>query len=96
MKIVNRLLISQKSCIYHKMFEWVLNEKLYGPFLWMRFNCFKATEALRGDSLLIATQFPGLFGTNLIHLRRREGWVDIEPLNGFEPETVGLGIQCLS
>ena len=28
MKIVNRLLFSQKSCIYYKMFEWVLNASL--------------------------------------------------------------------
>ena len=27
-------------------------KKLYGLFLWMRFNCLKATLSLRGDSLL--------------------------------------------
>ena len=55
------------------MFNWVLNaalfpvnnkernilhEKLYGPFLWMGFNCLKATEPLRGVSFLFTTQSP--------------------------------------
>ena len=40
--------------------------KLYGPFLQMGFNCLKATEPLRGDSLLFTTQFPGFPGTHLI------------------------------
>ena len=31
----------------------------------MGFNCFKATETLRGDSLLFTTQFPGVPGTHL-------------------------------
>ena len=33
------------------------NFKLYGPFLWMRFNCLKAREPLRGGSLLYTTKF---------------------------------------
>ena len=54
------------------MFDWVLNtpllsvknkdkllyEKLYSPSLWMGFICLKATEPLRGDSLLFTTQPP--------------------------------------
>ena len=27
-------------------------KKLYGPFLWMGFNCLKGTEPLRGSTLL--------------------------------------------
>ena len=46
------------------------NLKLYGPFLWMGFNCLKAAEPPRGDSLLFTTQSPGNPGTHLIDLRR--------------------------
>ena len=44
--------------------------KLYDPFLWMGFNCLKATEPLRGDSLLFTTKFPAIPGTHLIDLER--------------------------
>ena len=40
---------------------------------WMGFNCFKATEALRGDSLLFITRFPGVHGTHLIDIKRMKG-----------------------
>ena len=43
------------------------------PFLWMGFNCLKATEPLRGDSLLFTIQFPGVPGTQLIDLGRMKG-----------------------
>ena len=35
-------------------------KKLYGPFYGWGFNCFKATEPLRGDSLLFTTKFRGI------------------------------------
>ena len=31
-------------------------KKHYGTFLWMGFNCFKATEPLRGGTLLFTTK----------------------------------------
>ena len=31
-------------------------KKLYGPFLWVCYNCLKATEPPRGDSLLFTSQ----------------------------------------
>ena len=31
------------------------NIKLYGPFLWMVFNCLKATEPLQGESFIFTT-----------------------------------------
>ena len=34
------------------------SKKLYGPFLWMEFNCLKTTEPLREDSLLFTTNNP--------------------------------------
>ena len=49
------------------------NMKLYGPFLWMKFNCLKATEPVQGDSLLFTTQPPGVPGTDLINLERGKG-----------------------
>ena len=52
------------------------NFKLYGPFLWMGFNCFKA-RATRGSSLLFTTKFPDIPGTHFIDLGRMKGWVDL-------------------
>ena len=43
------------------------------PFLWMRFNYLKATEPLRGGSLLFTTKFPEIPGTHFINLRRMKG-----------------------
>ena len=42
-------------------------------FLWMGFNCLKATEALQRDSLLCTTKFPEIPGTPLIDLGRMKG-----------------------
>ena len=67
-----------------------LKKQLYGPFLWMGFDCLKAAEQLRGGSLLITTKFPEIPGTHLINFGKMKGWVD------FELGTPGLGIQCLN
>ena len=48
--------------VYFKTFTFEKN------FLWMGFNCLKATEPVRGDSLLFTTQPPGLPGIYLINL----------------------------
>ena len=53
-------------------FFWYFSKKLYGPFYWMGFNCLRATEPLRGGSLLF-TEIPG---THLIDLGRMKGWVN--------------------
>ena len=47
--------------------SYMENIKLYGPFLWMEFNCQKDTEPLRGYSLVFTTQPPGVPGTHLIN-----------------------------
>ena len=47
-------------------------KKLYGPFLWMGFNCLKAT-ATSGGSLLFTTKFPEIPGTHFIDLGRMKG-----------------------
>ena len=49
------------------------NLKFYGPFLWMGFNCFQATETIRGGSLLFTTQPQKVAGTHLISLERMKG-----------------------
>ena len=48
-------------------------KKLFGPFLWMGFNCLKTTEPMRGDSLLFNTLSPGVLGTYLIDFGRMKG-----------------------
>ena len=52
--------------------------QLYDPFLWMEFNCYKASEPLWGDSLLLTTKFPEIPGNHLIDLGRMKGWVNLE------------------
>ena len=49
-------------------FCFFLKKKLCGPFLWMGFNYFKATEPLRGGTLLFATKLPSIlsFPENLL------------------------------
>ena len=59
----------------------------------MGFNCLKATEQLRGDSLLSTTKFPEIPGTHFTDIRRMKGAEsNLEPPRGFEPGTPGLGI----
>ena len=48
--------------------------KLYGPLLWMRFNCLKTTEPLRGDSLLFTTKFSEIPGTYWKVERLNQPW----------------------
>ena len=51
--------------------------------LWMEFNCLKATEPLRRDSLLFTTKSLGVPGTHLINLRRMEVLVNLEATQWF-------------
>ena len=60
-----------KSNLSHKLN--IKKNKLYGPFLWIGFNCLKATEPLRGDRLLFNVQFPGILGIQLTNLRIMKG-----------------------
>ena len=57
-------------------------------FLWMGFNCLKATEPLRGGSLLFTTYFPEIPGTHFIDLGRMKEWV-IQP--GSHPVVLNTG-----
>ena len=47
--------------------------KLFGPFLRIGFNCLKAREPLRGDSLLFTTKSPEDPSTHFINLGRMKG-----------------------
>ena len=52
------------------------NIKLDGPYLWMRFNCLKATEPLQEDTLLFTTQSPGVPGTHSSGFKPAQGpWI---------------------
>ena len=44
--------------IAHYIYLYTYIYKLYGPFLWMGFNCLKATD------LLFTTKFPEICGTH--------------------------------
>ena len=52
---------------------------LYNPFLWMGFNCLKATEPLRGDSLLFINKSLGVTSTHLYIVLQRDE-MSIHPL----------------
>ena len=47
--------------------------KLYGPFLWIGLNGLKATQPLRGGSLLFTTEFPEIPGIHFIDPGRMKG-----------------------
>ena len=51
----------------------IKRKQLYGSFLWMTFNYLKATEPLRGGSLLFTTKFLESPGTHVIDLGRMKG-----------------------
>ena len=54
------------------------NLKHYSSFLWLGFNCIKATEPLRWDILLFTTQSPGVRGNHLINFYLMKDWNDID------------------
>ena len=74
-------------CVFVFFFLFLIMAPCYG---W--FNCLKAREPLWGGSLLFTTTFPEIPGTHLMNLRRMKDSVDLEPPNGFEHGTPGLGI----
>ena len=63
-------------------FVFFLKNKLYGPFLWMGFNCLK-TRATWGGSLLFTTKFPVIPGTHFVDLGRMKVWVDLGATQWF-------------
>ena len=61
---------------------------LYTPFLMIAFNCLKATEPLRGDSLLLTNKSPGVSGTHFMD----ESRVELGAASGFITGTSESGI----
>ena len=85
MNFIHMINVINKNIVWKRSIDWdkrhfflyvdqsLKKKKLYGPFLWMWFNCLKATEPLRGGSFLFTTKFPGIPGTHLIDIRRMKG-----------------------
>ena len=67
----NRVKIEQ-NCRTLPLMVIRIKKKLYGPILWMWFNCLKARATSIG-SLLFTTEFPETPGTHFIDLRRMKG-----------------------
>ena len=106
LSILNRTIIKisifmnkRNITITHSLKSSKQNKKnLHGYFLWIAFNYPKATEPLRGGSLLFyvllsSQKFLVLIWSTL------EGWKaesTLEPPSGFEQRTPGFGIQHLN
>ena len=60
---------SSTKSIYQGQHE----KNLCGPYYRMGFNCFKAIEPLRRDSLLLITKFSKIPANHLIYLARMKG-----------------------
>ena len=59
---------------YFYMLIYFFKKKNFtAPFLWMEFNCLKATEPLRGDRLFFTIKRPEISGTHLIFLEGVKG-----------------------
>ena len=57
-------------------------KKLYGPFLWMGFNCLKARATSR-RILFFTIKFPEIRGTHYISHGRMNGWVEFGTTQWF-------------
>ena len=71
-------------------------KKLYGSFLWMGFSCFKTRATLRRQFTFITLSSQKFL---ILILSTSEAWKaesTLEPPNGFDHETRGLGIQHLN
>ena len=55
----------------------------------MGFNCLKAKEPLRRDSLFFTARSPGVPGTHLTDLGRMKGWVDLGTTKWFWTQPLG-------
>ena len=71
MMIIGQVRLVPSSVV--QSWPWHTKKTFHGPFLLIGFNCFRATDPLRGDSLLLTTKFPEILGTHLINLSRRKG-----------------------
>ena len=75
--------------IHYQCYE--LFKKIYGPFLWMGFNCLKTKERLWRESLLFTTKPLEIPGTELINLRGMKGWVNLGATQWFLTQNPWIG-----
>ena len=75
--------------IWENFSSWDI--KLYGPFLWMGFNCLKATEPFQGGGLLFTTKFPDSPDTHLIDFGRMKDWFDLGATQWFWTQNPWIG-----
>ena len=66
---------------------------MYGPFLWMGFNCLKVTEPLQGGSTLFTIKLPDIPGAHWVDCGRMKGWVDPGATQWFWTRYPWLEIQ---
>ena len=72
--IVPEILLMLQILLWRIVLEILANKrKLYGPFLWKKFNCLKVTVPLYGDSLLFTTKSSVVPVTHLIDHGRIKG-----------------------
>ena len=76
----------------------ISKKRLYGPFLWIGFNCLKATEPLRQWHDTVSFSLFSLQEFLVLNWSTLEGWkaeLTLKPFSGFEPRTHELGLQLL-
>ena len=72
--VITAFFLKYLSCFFYNMFNRIiLLKKFFPPFLWIEFNCFKATELLPGDRLLLANKSLRVPNAYLTDLRRMKG-----------------------
>ena len=69
--------------------------KLYGPFLWMGFNCLKATATSRREFYFLSLSSQKFLVLILSTLGGWKAESTLEPPSGFEHGAPGVGIQHL-
>ena len=83
-----------KNC---KEANHIIKKKLYDPFLWMGFNCLKASTTLRGQfTIFILVSPQKILVLTLSTLEGQKAELTLELPSDFERGTRGLGIQRLN
>ena len=71
-----------KQWLYFLIMSCYAFTLLYGPFLWIGFNCLKARATSRRQ-FTFYHKFPEIPGTHFINLGRMKGWVDLGATHWF-------------
>ena len=78
------------------MLLWGLQEKIYGPFLWIEFKCLKASEPLSRDNALLTTKIPGFPGTHFLTSAGLKAELALKLPSGLEPGVPGRFLWSIS